>query len=173
MANGRNCRICWSLLIVVILAVGAGAYRLLSGGHTHTAGDGREEIVLEAEERDLVLAEMRTFLSAVQGITIALTQDDLQAVAQHARTVGAAAVGQIPAGLMQALPLEFKTLGRDVHTDFDQLALDAEQLGNRDHALRQLGDILGQCVACHARYRFSVGSSAYAPSAHVPGASHE
>lgn len=173
MANGRNCRICWSLLIVVLAAVAAGAYRLLSGGHTHTAGDGREEIVLEAAERDLVLAEMRTFLSAVQGITLALTQDDLQALAQHARKVGAAAAGQIPASLVHALPLEFKTLGRRVHADFDQLALDAEQLGDRDHALRQLGDILGQCVACHARYRFSVGSSAAVPSAPAPGASRE
>lgn len=163
MAKESTCKLCWTLLIVLLLGVGAAAFRLLGGGHTHVAGDGREEIALDAADRDLVLAEMRTFLASVQGITVALTQDDMRAVAEHARKIGAAAVGQMPAGLMQALPLDFKTLGRSVHADFDQLALDAEQLGDRDHALRQLGDILAKCVACHAQYRFAAG---------VPGPTH-
>lgn len=158
MKSGANCRRCWSLLAIVAVIAGAAAYRLLSGGHTHVASDGRAEIVLTASDRDMVLAEMRTFLGAVQGITTALTQDDLQTVATQARSVGAAAVGQIPLSLMQALPLEFKTLGRSVHADFDQLALDAEQLGDRDVALRQLGDILGKCVSCHATYRLDAGT---------------
>lgn len=37
MASGCACRICWSLLTVIVLAVGALAYRLLSGGHTQVA----------------------------------------------------------------------------------------------------------------------------------------
>lgn len=158
MKTGSGCGLCWSLLIVVVVLVGAAAYRLLSGGHTQVAGDGRAEIVLSAENRDIVLAEMRTFLSAVQGITTALTQDDLKTVAGQARSVGAAAVGQIPPSLMQALPLEFKTLGQSTHAAFDQLALDAEQMGDRDVALRQLGEILGKCVSCHAAYRLSAGA---------------
>lgn len=153
-----GCGRCWTLLAIVVVLAGAAAYRFLSGGHTHIASDGRAEIVLTPADRDIVLAEMRTFLGAVQGITTALTKDDLQTVAGQARSVGAAAVGQIPPSLMQALPLEFKTLGHSVHADFDQLALDAEQMGDRDMALRQLGDILGKCVTCHAAYRFSTGT---------------
>jgi hypothetical protein len=158
MKTGTGCRFCWSLLAIVVALVGAAAYRLLGGGHTHVASDGRSEIVLTAADRDMVLAEMRMFLGAVQNITTALSKDDLQTVADQARSVGTAAVGHIPPSLMQALPLEFKTLGRSVHADFDQLALDAEQLGDRDHALRQLGDLLGKCVTCHATYRLNAGT---------------
>lgn len=155
METGRGCGRCWLLLAIVVALAFAIGYRLLTGAHTPTGSDGRAEIALAPEDRDLVLAEMRTFLGAVQGITVALTKEELQAVAQQARAVGAAAIGQVPPSLMQALPLEFKTLGRSVHADFDQLALDAEQLGDPEHSLRQLGDILGKCVACHATYRFT------------------
>lgn len=155
MVTGRGCGHCWLLLVIVLALVFAISYRLLTGASTHIASDDRAEIALTAADRDLVLAEMRTFLSAVQGITVALAKEELQIVVQQARAVGAAAVGQVPPSLLQALPLEFKRLGRSVHADFDQLALDAEQLGDPDHSLRQLGDILSKCVACHATYRFT------------------
>ncbi len=156
MESRRGCGRCWLLLAIVVALTAIIGYRLITGAHTHTGTDGRAEIALSPADRDLVLTEMRTFLSAVQGITVALTKEELQTVAQQARAVGAAAVGQVPPSLMQALPLEFKTLGRSVHADFDQLALDAEQLGDPDYSLRQLGDIMGKCVACHAAYRFTV-----------------
>lgn len=155
MKIGPGCGRCWGLLAIVVIVTAVAAYRLLMGGHAHPSSDGRAEIVLAPADRDLVLTEMRGFLSAVQGITAAVSRDDLAVVAEQARGMGRAAVGQIPVSLMQALPLEFKTLGNSVHADFDQLALDAEQLGDREHALRQLGDILNKCVACHATYRLS------------------
>lgn len=155
MATQGNCGRCWWLLAIVVILAAAAGYRLIMGGHTHPSSDGRAEIVLAPADRDLVLAEMRGFLSAVQGITAAVSRDDLATAAEQARGMGLAAVGQIPVSLMQALPLEFKQLGNSVHADLDQLALDAEQLGDRDHTLRQLGDILSKCVACHAAYRLS------------------
>ncbi|HID48188.1 MAG TPA: hypothetical protein EYP40_00985, partial [Chromatiales bacterium] len=39
---------------------------------------------------------------------------------------------------------------------FDQLALDAEQLGDPAHALAQLSTLMQNCVACHAVYRIEV-----------------
>lgn len=155
MESARGCGLCWILLAVVVAVAVTGGYRLLIGSPTQPGSDGRAAITLTPADRDLVLTEMRGFLSAVQGITGALTQDDMRIIAVQARGVGTAAVGQIPPSLMQALPLEFKTLGRSVHADFDQLALDAEQLGDREHTLRQLGDVLGKCVACHAAYRLT------------------
>ncbi len=156
MTTGRGCGVCWVLLaLLCALVVGIG-YRLIGGAPTGTASDGRAEITLPAADRDLVLAEMRAFLGAVQGIAEALTREDLTAVATQARAMGLAAMGQVPPSLMQALPLEFKTLGRGVHAAFDQLALDAEEMGDAAHGLRQLSAILSQCVACHATYRLSV-----------------
>ena len=66
----------------------------------------------------------------------------------------------VPGSLVGKLPLAFKKLGFDTHARFDELALDAEQLGDRDHALAQLNAILMNCVACHAAYRFEVPAHA-------------
>lgn len=155
VANRMGCRVCWLSLIVVVTLAGIAGYRLFMGAHTHVGTDGRAEIALTAADRDIVLAEMRAILGAVQGVTSALTQDDLKLVAQQARSVGLAAMGQVPPSLMQALPLEFKTLGRDMHAEFDRIALDAEQMGDREHALQQVSAILNKCVACHATYRLT------------------
>ncbi len=155
MAKTSGCGVCWALLGTALVVAGATAYHFLRGGHAHVGSDGRAEIVLSEADRDLVLAEMRMMLAAVQGITTGLSQDDLQLVAQQARSVGLAAMGQVPASLMQALPLEFKQQGRSLHAAFDQIALDAEQLGNREHSLQQLSAVLGQCVACHASFRLT------------------
>lgn len=156
MTTGRGCGVCWVLLALLgALVVGIG-YRLISGAPTQTASDGRAEIALAAADRDVVLAEMRAFLGAVQGIAEALTREDMTVVATQARAMGLSAMGQVPPSLLQALPLEFKTLGRSVHAEFDQLALDAEEVGDAAHGLRQLSAILTKCVACHAAYRLTV-----------------
>ena len=38
-------------------------------------------------------------------------------------------------------------------TAFDQLALDAEQMGDKELVLEQLGTLMQNCVGCHAGYR--------------------
>ena len=44
-------------------------------------------------------------------------------------------------------------LGFATHSAFDELAIHAEQFGDHDQLNRQLAEIMGQCVACHATYR--------------------
>ena len=100
MGNRTGCRVCWLSLAVVVALAGIAGYRLFMGAHTHVGTDGRAEIALTAVDRDIVLAEMRALLGAVQVVTTALTQNDLQQVAQQARSVGLAAMGQVPPSLM-------------------------------------------------------------------------
>ena len=45
-------------------------------------------------------------------------------------------------------------MGFDTHSQFSQLALDAEQMGDATQTLEQLGALLQNCVACHAAYKF-------------------
>ncbi len=54
------------------------------------------------------------------------------------------------------MPLEFRKLGFSMHQDFDQLALDAESMGDIRHSMTQLGNVMQKCVACHAAYRIVV-----------------
>ncbi|NCC41080.1 MAG: hypothetical protein EOM21_16900 [Gammaproteobacteria bacterium] len=118
--------------------------------------DGRIRLALTSTERDFVLAEMRGLLTASQAVLMAALEDDMEQVARSARAVGMADVREMPmeirAPLLGKLPLGFKQLGFSVHQGMDAIALDAETLGDRDHTLRQLGELMGRCIACHAAY---------------------
>ena len=150
------CRICWAITVVLMVIVGGMTWKFVFSGATVTASDGRQALSLEPAERDLVLAEMRAFLESVQNITQGVSEENMPMVVEAARRVGAAAQQAVPGSLVGKLPLEFKKLGFDTHKQFDMLALDAEQLGDPDHALAQLSTLMQNCVACHAVYRIDV-----------------
>jgi hypothetical protein len=125
------------------------------------AADPRAAIVLEPAERQLVLAEMRDFVRALRGIVEAAAEDDMKRVAAAARAAGLAAHRkdlQNPDSLLartaKKMPPEFRKLGFATHTAFDEIAVHAEQFGDRRMILRQLAENLGRCVACHTAYRF-------------------
>jgi len=152
----KSCKLSWSVSGVLLLVVIGMAYKFILSGSVAPATDGRQSIVLESGERDLVLTEMRMFLSSLQRITAALPKEDMPQVIEAARAVGAAAQQAVPGSLMGKLPLEFKKLGFDTHKRFDLLALDAESLGDPQHILQQLAELTQNCVACHAAYRIDV-----------------
>ena len=148
------CKLSWSVSGLLLVALMVMSYKFIVVGSVAPANDGREALLLESGERDLVLSEMRVFLASVQAITDGLSNDDMDKVAEAARSVGAAAQKDVPASLIGKLPLSFKKLGFDTHKKFDMLALDAEQLGSPEHSLKQLASLMNNCVACHATYRF-------------------
>jgi hypothetical protein len=149
-------RVCWVLVGLLLLLSGGLAYKFIFQGSVGAASDGRTAIYLEQSERDFVLTEMRTFLMSVQQITTGLGKNDMQQVAAAARQVGAATAKQVPGSLMGKLPMGFKRLGMDTHAKFDQMALDAKEMGNRELVLEQLGELMQNCVACHEIYRLDL-----------------
>ncbi|MEN8179965.1 MAG: hypothetical protein ABFS39_15295 [Pseudomonadota bacterium] len=147
------CKFCWAISLILFLAVSAMIYKFIISGAVVPSDDGRQALLLEPGERDLVLAEMRGFLESVQAITAAVGTEDMPQIVAAARKVGAAAQNEVPGSLVGKLPLSFKRLGFDTHKQFDMLALDAEELGDPGHALQQLSVLMQNCVACHAAYR--------------------
>ncbi|RUM93511.1 MAG: hypothetical protein DSZ28_08180 [Thiothrix sp.] len=150
------CRISWFLAVFFFLTTLTMAYMFIYKGSVESATDGRSAIRLTTPERDLVLTEMRAFLASVQGITQGISEESMELVSASARKVGAAAQQEVPGSLIGKLPLEFKKLGFDTHGQFDALALDAEQLGDGEHALTQLSTLMKSCVACHESFRFTI-----------------
>ncbi|MCU7958638.1 MAG: hypothetical protein KZQ58_01290 [gamma proteobacterium symbiont of Bathyaustriella thionipta] len=150
---------CWLIISVLLLIIFGGAYKFLIQGSVSESADGRMAIQVNAGERDLILAEMRAFLISVQQITQAISKDDMQLLADSARKVGKAAQGEVPGTLIGKLPIEFKKLGFATHSKFDQMALDAESLGDSAYALQQLSELMQNCVACHAAYRLDASGS--------------
>jgi len=153
------CKKCWGIVSILVLVLIAGAYKFLISGDTKISPDKRIAIQLTAPERNLVLAEMRTFLSTIQQISSGLTSEDFELIAKQSRISGLSAQQEVPGSLMGKLPIEFKKLGFDTHKKFDALALDAEQLEDKEHSLNQMSKLMTNCIACHAAYKIETINS--------------
>lgn len=147
---------CSFIITLLLMLVIGGGYKFIIQGSTTQSTDGRVIIHLSASERDLVLEEMRAFLESVQKITQAVAANQPETISEYAKKVGKAAQGAVPGTLIGKLPLEFKKLGFDTHTQFDQLALDTESLADSNYALGQLSKLMQNCIACHATYRLEI-----------------
>ena len=159
MTDTAKSRIYLATIAVLLLIVGAMAYKFIVAGSTENGEDGRLAVVLEPGERALMLREMREFVSGLQQIAEALSRDDMQGVAKTSRSMGTAKAHDVPVTMMGKLPLEFKTIAFGVHSEFDTIAMDAEGIGMSKHTLAQLSDVLQKCVACHASFQVKSATS--------------
>lgn len=151
----KSCKICWTLTVLLAVALGAIAFQFVNGS-TIKSEDGRTAIVMTSPERDLILGEMRTFLEGVQTIVEAIAADDMETVSATATSIGMAATGGEPAALIAKLPLDFKALGMGTHQAFDDLSMEASDMGDSQVVLAKLGELMLRCTSCHAGYRFEV-----------------
>jgi len=152
----NTCKFSWGVNAILLVVIAAMAYMFIIRGSVSESEDGRTSIMLSAAERDLVLLEMRGFLEAVEAISIGLADEDLKAVAKAAHDVGMANAQGVPTALMGKLPLEFKTLGHATHAAFDDLSMEAQDMGDGQEVIRKLGTLLSNCTSCHATFRFDV-----------------
>jgi len=149
---------CTVVIVLLLLVIAGGVYKFIFQGSVSESTDGRVAINLDAGETDLVLMEMRMFLESAQQIIKGANEEDMELVAEAARRVGKAAQAAVPGTLMGKLPIEFKKLGFDTHTQFDLLADNAEQFGDGSYSLTLLATLMENCVACHAGYRLDISS---------------
>lgn len=115
--------------------------------------DHRAVLELTPVERAMIRDEMHLFLSGVGELTGALSRADMPAAAKAARAMGLVMSAEVPHALREKLPLDFRQRGSSVHRDFDQIAMDADSLGDVSHSLNQLSTTLQKCAACHAIYQ--------------------
>ena len=97
-------------------------------GNTAPGSDSRTAVILAPAERDLILREMRGFLSGVHDILDGLNKNDMKQVASAARRIGMQSAVDVNPALMTKLPLQLKQLGMSVHRDMDDLAAAAEDV---------------------------------------------
>jgi hypothetical protein len=143
-----------AILTAVLLSLNLGAASAQDPRHAHApAHDDRVMLELTEAERALVLDEMRLFLGGIGQLSGALGRQDMAAVTEAARAMGLKLAHEMPPALREKLPQDFRQLGASVHRDFDQIALDADSLGDVSHSLSQLSATLQKCVACHAAYQ--------------------
>lgn len=150
--------LCWITLGLWILTIGIAGW-LIVQGWTIRGADGRMQIVLAPEERDLVLGEMRMLLKAVHGVVTGLAGQDLEAdrtqIEQASRSAGMGMAADVNPVLMAKLPLPFKQMGLSIHQDMDALADAIVQKETPQQILQRLSSMTARCTTCHDLYRFS------------------
>ncbi len=152
----KNCKFCWAVTgVSVILMVGM-AYVFLVQGAVEEGEDGRTAVLLSPAEHNKVLGEMRGLLEAVQTITVALVDEDMESVTATAHSVGMAAARAESPAMLAKLPLDFKALGMSMHKAFDDLGQEAADMGDGKEIQRKLGALLEKCTSCHAGYQLKI-----------------
>lgn len=149
-------KLSYLLNVVLLGVVGFGVFKFVTG-NVELADDGRLSVVLTSNEKEFLMADMRLFLEAVEGIITATSEGDMAAVADIATKRGVAATGNEPPALMAKIPLEMKQLGFGTHNYFDTVAGIARDTGDATKVTAAMGVLLARCTSCHASYRFDVG----------------
>ncbi|TGK18717.1 hypothetical protein EHO61_09640 [Leptospira fluminis] len=132
---------------------------VLTEGKISTEPDGRKAILLNEQEKDFVLAEMRTLLATVHEIQSSLADEDYERAAKAARKSGRGmdhSSETAEKGLLRKVPLEFKKLGFGTHDHFDFLADTLNEKRDLKYSVRELAKLTSKCVACHSMYKIRI-----------------
>jgi hypothetical protein len=148
----KNVKVLWTI-IIILLALSGFLIKTFISGNVVASNDGRINVVLTKDERDLVLAEMRAFLVSVQGVSQAITENDMKKVAELSHKAGMAAETDTPGALLQKLPLGMKKLGFGTRDKFDEISASAKENKDANIVRKQLDTLMQNCIACHASYR--------------------
>jgi hypothetical protein len=118
--------------------------------------DSRTALALTRAEKAYVLGQMRLFVESIQIITGELVDGDKAKAVEAAAARGAKRNQNDPAfpsTLGAKLPQEWKQFGGSTRKGFDALADEIGKSENTGQSLKQLSEVMKNCVACHASYR--------------------
>ena len=79
---------CLTVIILLLMIIAGGVYKFLLPADASNSSDTRELIQLTAAEKDIVLAEMRIFLTSTQQIIKGISEGDMELVARQAKKSG-------------------------------------------------------------------------------------
>lgn len=148
----KNFKVLWIVIVLLVIALSAIGYKFLQG-NVAPSEDSRIAVVLSKEERNLILNEMRNFLISTQGVSEAITNNDLNLAAKLATEAGMKAEKNTPGTLMSKIPFSMKTLGFDTRQKFDRISADAVRINDPIYSRKQLDQLMKNCIACHASFK--------------------
>ncbi len=148
----KNVKVLWTVIILLLGLSGFLVNKFISGS-VEPSDDGRTAVILTKDERNFVLDEMRAFLVSVQAVSQAITEKDMNKVAELSHKAGMAAEANNPGSLMQKLPIGMKKLGFDTRKQFDAISEIATTSKDALAARKQLDTLMQNCIACHVTYR--------------------
>ena len=114
--------------------------------------DPRIALPMSPAEKAEFLSEMRQMLASIQGIIEGIAEEDREKIAKAARYSGNRMARATPDALRQRLPVEFQELGGPTHMMFEEMVIRAPD-DDMQTLTEFTGELMQQCLACHARYR--------------------
>ena len=130
----------------------------MAGAAGPASGDARQLVTFPEPMRLHTIASMRDHLLSLQEIDVALSKGDFETAAQVAeQRLGMSSLeAHGAAHLAPFMPQGMQEIGTGMHraaSRFAVAAQDASASNDVKPALAALGDVMRQCVACHAAYR--------------------
>jgi hypothetical protein len=120
--------------------------------------DTRTPVALSPLEKAYVLGQMRLFVESIETIAVGLADGNRPEAEEAAAARGSTRNKDDPAfpkTLGAKLPPEWKQFGGNTRRGFDTLASNISSSGDIKVPLKQLGEVMKNCVACHASYRIA------------------
>lgn len=148
----KNVKLLWAIILVLTIIVSILGYKFVSGS-VEPSEDGRVSVLLSEDERALILSEMRQFLISVQGVSQAITENNLTQVEIIATQAGMAAESDTPGSIFRKIPLKMKKLGFDTRSKFDEIAQAAKDKQDTKVIRQKLDTLLNNCIACHSMFK--------------------
>ncbi len=140
------------LILSIILNIGL-VYMFVFRGDVIEPKDQQKAIMMSEGNREVVLKEMRNFLSNVQQITEGIIEKNPEKIIKASKASGAGVGEKVPQGLIKSLPIGFKKMGFGTHDLFDDLADSVRIDFKPKQVQKQLNKILNRCVVCHQIYQ--------------------
>jgi len=116
--------------------------------------DPREAVVLNPEQHQFALRQMRELLVTIRNLDEARLADDRSAMARLAREQGPGANRDHPRGFHEALPDGFRVMSKQMRQSFAGMAADLEAGNVAGYDAKRL-QALDTCIGCHESYRFN------------------
>lgn len=116
--------------------------------------DPREAVVLNPEQHQFALRQMRELLVTIRNLDEAQAADDQSAMARLASEQGPGANRDHPKGFHEALPDGFRAMSKQMRQSFAGMAADLEAGDIAGYNAKRL-QALDTCIGCHESYRFS------------------
>jgi hypothetical protein len=119
------------------------------------APDKRAAIALPADQRDILLNEMRGMLTGMQTIMDAASKMDVARIRTIAKAQGVGAIAGQDSAFEKLLPQDFRKMEAETRAQFDALSEAVRGFTARDTTLSYLSRISQGCVGCHGKYKLA------------------
>ncbi len=115
--------------------------------------DTREVLRLSTSEGAFMMKEMRGLLETMEGVLLALDKGQMQELAKIARKRGMADMVNVPKSFIRKVPKGFKTFARGMHVGWDEIAEEAETMGDKNEVVKLIVAQFSRCTGCHKIYK--------------------